>query len=94
MGLLTAMRRLIDGLESTGSFMQGAGDHRRCRFCQGNRWDHTAKALTGHAPDCPLLSLPKIVATLEAAEAVVSEYAVKSDERFGPIARLKKALEA
>lgn len=48
----------------------------------------------GHAPGCPWLALPEVVAALEAAALVAYQDGLKSDSYLGPVARLRETLEA
>lgn len=75
MSLLDDARRLMD--EGPPTFHapacghdvpQAAEPHEDCHYCGAMLSGALRQYLGEHAPDCPWLSMPKIVAALEAAE--------------------------
>ena len=75
MSPLEAARRLLDGLEPHGMEGQalrlrvlsgGMSTGYRYWFCDG-----AAPMADGHAPDCPWLAAPRILATLETFERIL-----------------------
>lgn len=65
MSLLDGARRLMAVDPFAHQESESTGTYSECVACGGENRQH--------APDCPWLSMPKIVAVLEAAEAYVRE---------------------
>ena len=68
-------RRLMAEFEgNTGLALQGGGDNRACRICKVRVTYHEdAPCQRHHAAHCLVLSLPQIVAVLEAAERLPND---------------------
>lgn len=65
MSLLDDARKLRD--EQAGTWTEdGRGWMAACRFCDA--YSEVSEESLVHAPECPVLALPRIVAALEAAE--------------------------
>lgn len=73
MTLLGAVRRLADG-RATAFIDEHGDDAVRCSWCDGivNRCENETEP--AHYPDCPWLSMPRIVAALEAAERLKDRF--------------------
>lgn len=72
MSLLDDARRLS---ENDAYVYSEYGDY--CHFCNGKAWEEPPDGShhIEHAPDCPWLAMPKIVAALEAADALIAAMA-------------------
>lgn len=76
MSLLDDARRLVNGPCPTYWDVEMVGTVGRLGPDQGTvlKCAHCRQKLHEHAPDCPWLSMPKIIAALEAAEQFVDAF--------------------
>ena len=78
MNLLDDARRLLTHRPILGGSRLRSAPDGRCYYC-GENWKQEP-----HAPGCPWLSLPKIVAVLEAADAIVNPKELDAFNGAGP----------